>query len=100
MQINYETKSSLASGHESTYSKESPPGIPRAAPYQASGVDCDPSNMKIPLHLHQLRKNDQNDNASTTKAAANIVLIDQRVATLLCRESTLENPQLLTLSQR
>ncbi|KAH8131001.1 hypothetical protein LI328DRAFT_161041 [Trichoderma asperelloides] len=24
-------------GHESTYSKESPPGIPRAAPYQASG---------------------------------------------------------------
>lgn len=57
----------------------------------------DPSNTKILLHLHQQWKNDQNGSVSTIKPAANTILIGQGAATLLCRESTLESPRLLTL---
>jgi hypothetical protein len=54
------------------------------------------NNTKTLLHLRQRWKNDQNRSVNTTKAA-NTVLVGQEAATLLCRESTLESPRLLTL---
>lgn len=58
----------------------------------------DRSNTKVLLRPLRQRKN--NDNVSAIKPAANTVLIGQRAATLLCQESTLESPQLSTLSPK